>query len=69
MMSAAPLQADITQTFLSGSFVPLPDSCTAAKMSRDSITLSARERIVGGIVIPIAFSGLRLKEAQISWVA
>src|SRR5215472_1759902 len=66
-MSALPPKADMDRHGHDVRFVPKADSCTAAKTDRfdhDSITSSARVRIPGGTVMPIALAVLRLTRSS-----
>ena len=59
VMSALPPKADIQWLYRHVRFVPIADSCSAAK-KRYSITSSARPSNVTGKVMPSALAVLRL---------
>jgi hypothetical protein len=56
--SALVLRADFVGTAALDRYVPLADSCTAAKQRRHSITLSAMARSLSGTCRPSAFAVL-----------
>ena len=58
--SALPQSPDLGGAHWHFAFVPEPDSCTAAKSHRQSITSSARPITVPGTMIPNALAVFRL---------
>ena len=60
LMSACPPTAAQKRTFNHFGLVPQPDSCSAAKKQRYSITSSARASSMGGGISPSAWAVFRL---------